>query len=233
MTMRSCVLSSSINKPCVYPLAAALLLANLGACTSTTIVEFRKQEFEFSNEKSIVIIGRRHASDYETEPWIISCIGKRIAAGNGDINVIGELDFMNQLYPWFEPRTAPMQPRRLKRLLQQDVIAAKVEELGVQYIVWVDGSTQRTDSAGSISCAVGPGGAGCLGFGTWDDDSAYAVSIWDIEQPASVAEISANAEGTSFMPALIIPVPLIARVKTSVCNGIADQIKAMFSAPTG
>ncbi len=211
----------------------AFLLANISACTSTTIDEFRKQEFEFSREKSIVVIGRRHASDYETEPWIISCIGKKIAAGNRDINVISELDFMNQLYPWFEPRTAPMQPRRLQRLLQQDVIADRIEEMGVQYIVWVDGSTQRTDSAGSISCAVGPGGAGCLGFGTWDDDSAYTVSIWDIDQPASVAEISANAEGTSFMPALIIPVPLIARVKTSVCNGIADQIKAMFPAPAG
>ncbi len=212
----------------------AILFISLSACTNTTIDEFRKQEFEFSHDKSIVIIGRRHASDYETEPWIISCIGKQIAAGKSGINVITEHDFMNELYPWFEPRTAPMQPQRLKRLLDDKVIAEKVSALGVQYIVWVDGSTQRTDSAGSISCAVGPGGGGCLGFGTWDDESSYTVSIWDIEEPASVAEISANAEGASFMPAIIIPVPLIARVKTSVCNGVANQIKAMFpSAPTG
>ncbi|MGI9293625.1 MAG: hypothetical protein ACR2PS_06545 [Pseudomonadales bacterium] len=220
----------SVSTPCVGSLIA-LLLVSLGACTNTTIDEYRKQEFEFSSDKSIVIIGRRHASDYETEPWIISCIGKQIAAGNSGIDVITEQDFMNELYPWFEPRTAPMQPQRLKRLLQDKVIADKVVGLGVQYIVWVDGSTQRTDSAGSISCAIGPGGAGCLGFGTWDDDSSYTVSIWDIEEPSSVAEISANAEGTSFMPAIIVPVPLIARVKTSVCNGVADQIKAMFPSP--
>lgn len=212
----------------------AILFISLSACTNTTIDEFRKQEFEFLHGKSIVVIGRRHASDYETEPWIISCIGKQIAAGKSGINVIAEQDFMNELYPWFEPRTAPMQPQRLQRLLDDKVIAEKVAALGVQYIVWVDGSTQRTDSAGSISCAVGPGGGGCLGFGTWDDESSYTVSIWDIEESASVAEISANAEGTSFMPAIIIPVPLIARVKTSVCNGVAKQIKAMFpSAPTG
>lgn len=229
------------NKAAIFPpstirveLCIVVLLVSLSACTNTTIDEFRKQEFEFSHEKSIVIIGRRHASDYETEPWIISCIGKQIAAGKNGINVITELDFMNELYPWFEPRTAPMQPQRLKSLLNDKVIAEKIESLGVQYIVWVDGSTQRTDSAGSISCAIGPGGAGCLGFGTWDDDSSYTVSVWDIEEPASVAEISANAEGTSFMPAIIIPVPLIARVKTSVCNGVADQIKAMFpSRPAG
>ena len=118
-------------------------------------------------------------------------------------------------------------------MLQEDVIAEKVAKLGLQqYIVWVDGSAQRTDSAGSISCAVGPGGAGCLGFGTWDDDSVYTISIWHIDQPTSVAEISANAEGTSFMPAIIKPVSLIARVKTSVCNGVADQIKAMFPEPS-
>ena len=229
--MCSHVLTRSVNKQRICIVVMTFLLANISACTNTTIDEYRKQEFEFSHEKSIVIIGRRHASDYETEPWIISCIGKEIAADNRGINVIGELEFMNQLYPWFEPRTAPMQPRRLKRLLQEDVIADRIEELGVEYIVWVDGSTQRTDSAGSISCAVGPGGAGCLGFGTWDDDSAYTVSIWDVDQSTAVAEISANAEGTSFMPALIIPVPLIARVKTSVCKGIAEQIKAMAPAP--
>lgn len=210
-----------------------LLVMGPSACTNTTIDEFRQQEFEFASDKSIVVIGRRHAADYETEPWIISCIGKQIKAGKNGIDVISELDFMNALYPWFEPRTAPMQPQRLKRLLQEKVIAEKVDALGVQYIVWVDGSTQRTDSAGSISCAIGPGGGGCLGFGTWDDDSSYTVSIWDLEDAASVAEISANAEGTSFMPALVIPVPLIARVKTSVCNGVANQIKAMFPSSTG
>ncbi|MGI9286023.1 MAG: hypothetical protein ACR2P1_11590 [Pseudomonadales bacterium] len=225
--MHNKIPACSVPTVCV-DVRIVLLLVSLTACTNTTIDEFRKQEFEFSNEKSIVIIGRRHASDYETEPWIISCIGKQIAAGKSGIDVITEQDFMNELYPWFEPRTAPMQPQRMKKLLEDKVIAEKVAGLGVQYIVWVDGSTQRTDSAGSISCAIGPGGAGCLGFGTWDDDSSYTVSIWDIEETASVAEISANAEGTSFMPAIIVPVPLIARVKTSVCNGVADQIKAMF-----
>jgi hypothetical protein len=104
-----------------------------------------------------------------------------------------------------------------------------MRELNLRYIVWVDGHTETVDKAGSISCAVGPGGAGCIGFGTWDDESKYEASVWDLRLSQSIATISTESAGTSYMPAVIVPVPIIARVRAAACDGLSAQLKKLFS----
>ena len=139
------------------------------------------------------------------------------------------MEFMNTFYPWFEPRTAPMSLKRFQALRNKPLFAQRLRESSLRYIVWVDGQTETVDKAGSISCAVGPGGAGCIGFGTWDDTSTYEASVWDLQKMDIVAQISAEASGTSYMPALIVPIPLIARVQSAACDGLATQLKTLFS----
>ena len=52
-----------------------------------------------------------------------------------------------------------------------------------------------------------------------------AAKIWDLKRSQSVGLISAEASGTSYLPAFIVPVPLIARTQAAACNGLAQQIK--------
>ena len=104
-----------------------------------------------------------------------------------------------------------------------------MRELNLRYIVWADGRTEPVDKAGPISCAVGPGGAGCIGFGTWDDESKYEASVWDLRLSQSIPTISTESAGTSYMPAVIVPVPIIARVRAAACDGLSAQLKKLFS----
>lgn len=217
-------------KPSNLMIRGALILAValLSACTTTTIDEYRRDAVELESGASVAVLGRRHASGVVTEPFIISCVGKQLAKGKNSVKVLGEQEFQDELYPWFEPRTAPLKLGRLQSMLRDPLIAQKMDTIGLKYIVWIDGKTERGESAGGMSCAISPAGGGCLGFGTWEDDGQYEVSVWDIREDAPVAELSVSAEGTSYMPAFIVPVPLVARVKTSVCNSLAGQIKKMF-----
>ena len=208
--------------------AGALALA-LGGCTTTKIDERRVTSASVVSGDAVVVLGRRHSSDYETEPDFIRCVGNGVSRAGA--KVLPELDFMNNFYPWFEPRTAPMSIKRLEALMQKPLFAQSLRQTNLRYIVWVDGQTQTVDKAGSISCAVGPGGAGCIGFGTWDDSSTYEASVWDLQKMDTVAQISAEASGTSYMPALIVPVPLIARVQAAACDGLANQLQNLFSSP--
>ena len=219
-------------RPVTQVLCALALSALLGACTTTTIDEERQRSAPIAEGDALVVLGRRHNSDYETEPGFISCIGDRIDRET-PIHVYGELDFMNQLYPWFEPRTAPMALKRLEGLMEIPEFADRMQDMGMRYIIWIDGSTETIDSMGSISCAIGPGGAGCIGFGAWEDDSTYEAAVWDVRQLQSVARFSAEANGTSYMPAIVIPIPLIARVKASACDGLASQLQTLFITPEG
>jgi len=204
------------------------VMAMLVACSNTTIDQVRYGYTGVGASEAVVVLGRRYKSDTETEVDFISCVGSGLKKGTADITVVTEQEFADSLYPWFEPRTAPIRIEGLKNLLKQADIAERVASLGVRYIIWIDGSTEKTHSTGSIACSIGPGGGGCLGFGTWDDEARYEASVWDFNNLTSVGPISANAKGTSYMPAIVVPIPLLARVKSNACKALGDQLKSFL-----
>lgn len=206
-------------------------LVLLGGCTTVVIDEYRRSDGELAHGDSVVILGRRHSSEYETEPDLIDCVGKRLNNPELGVKVIPEQQFVDAMYPWFEPRTAPLHLRSLDRLMEVPNVRERLEAYGVKYIVWIDGSTETTASAGSIGCSIGTGGAGCFGFGTWDKESDYEASVWDFRDQELSGKLSADAKGTSYMPAIVIPIPLIARVQNNACKGMAAQLQ-QFLVPT-
>ncbi|MFV8818691.1 hypothetical protein [Haliea sp. E17] len=210
-----------------------LLLATtalLQACVNATVDQMVYNAPEAGvGDGTVVILGRRQNSDYETEPDFVQCIGDYIHSHDKSIYVIDELDFVNALYPWFEPRTAPLYPQDVERLLEHEVVAQRMRELKTEYMVWVDGSTETTDSSGSMTCGIGPGGAGCFGFGTWSDDSEYEAIIWDFTDKAEVGRVATSATGQSYMPAVVVPIPIIAPVQGTACDGLGEQLLQFFS----
>lgn len=215
----------SVPKISLRYAAVLVFLATLSACTSTTVDEFRSAETGIESYESVVILGRRQASNYETRSEFVECVGDRMARGDGAISVVPEQEFIDAMFPWFEPRTAPLRTQDLELLMAEDVVAAKMNEYGIRYIVWVDGFTETTDRAGSISCTIGPGGGGCFGFGTWEDDANFDARVWDVGSLTNVGTINTDATGQSYLPALVIPIPLIARVEANACSRLASQLK--------
>ena len=104
-------------------------------------------------------------------------------------------------------------------------VAEQIESAGVRYIVWLDGDTDRVDGGGSMSCAAGPGGGGCFGFAWWQNDANYEASVWDLTGLEDTGTVSADVSGTSFLPAIVVPIPLIARAQNKACNALANQLK--------
>src|SRR5690606_37724064 len=85
-----------------------ICLLGLAGCTTTTIDQFRQGETGIESHESIVILGRRQGSTYETREEFVSCVGERVGRGSRGIRVIPEQEFIDSLFPWFEPRTAPL-----------------------------------------------------------------------------------------------------------------------------
>lgn len=218
-------------KSTLYSLALASAALALAACsTTTTIDEYRDagvKDISIQDNESMVILGRRHLGDHETEPKLISCIARRLN-NKLDLDIVPEPEFINQLYPWFEPRTAPLKLRRMEVLLQDDDISNQIAALGVRYMVWVDGNTETTDSNGSLSCAISPAGGGCFGFATWDRLSSYEAIIWDIQEMEEKGRVRVDTEGTSYLIAVVAPVPFIAQVQTEACEGMGKQLATFF-----
>jgi hypothetical protein len=180
-------------------------------------------------EDSIVILGRHHSPEFETEPELVSCIGSRLKSSMRGLNVIPESEFVDLLYPWFEPRTAPLNMDKFIQVLDEPLIKEELEKHRIRYMIWVEGATETVNQIGSMSCAIGPGGGGCFGFGSWENQSEYEASIWDFQNTREAGRISTDAQGTSYMPAIVIPIPIIARVQTNACEGMGAQISAFLT----
>ena len=202
-------------------LAAALLGSG---CITSTVIDARTSATGISDNESIVIMAKSYHLGNETERKYIRCIEDKLASGRNGLNVIPHQEFVDSLFPWFEPRTAPAETKNLAKLMDRPGVAETIAAHGVRYIVWLDGDTDRVAGGGSLSCAAGPGGGGCFGFAWWQKDADYDASVWDLKELESSGTVSADVSGTSFMPALVIPLPLIARTQARACKTLADQL---------
>jgi hypothetical protein len=121
-----------------------------------------------------------------------------------------------------------MDVSNVEQLLQNPAVAAKIAEFRIRYFIWIDGFTSTINSSGSVSCAVGPGGGGCIGFKSWDDEANYEAAIWDLRDTNVSGKINTETSGTSYVPAMIIPIPLLARVKATACRAMSNQLLSLM-----
>ncbi len=208
-----------------YKLFALLAILASTGCVKSSIEQIRHTAVnsQIADTESVVILGRRQHNNKETENSFLDCVTN--ALDDGKMKVLPEQTFKDQMFPWFEPRVAPLTTKSLPQLMSQTAVAERLKQTGVRYIVWLDGSTEDGDKGGSMSCAAGPGGGGCLGFLWWEKNADYEASIWDMQNSESVGKISVDASGTSYVPAVIIPIPLIARTQNAACIGVANQLR--------
>ncbi len=208
----------------------AACTASVSGCVTSRIENSRQGVTGIAEGESVVIMAKSYRLGNETEAKYIRCIEDALGRGSNSLNVIPHREFVDALFPWFEPRTAPAETKGLAKLMGRPGVADKIKDMGVRYIIWLDGDTEKVAGGGSLSCAAGPGGGGCFGFAWWQNASDYDASIWDLNGLESAGTISADVSGTSYVPALIIPIPLIARTQAKACKGLAQQLQAFIIA---
>lgn len=207
---------------------AIALAAGLSGCVTASVENAREETTGLQTGESIVVMAKSYHQGNATEADYIRCIENALGRGSGALNVIPNQQFIDNLFPWFEPRTAPADTKGLVQLMARPGVPAAVKDMGVRYIVWLDGDTERVTQGGSLSCAAGPGGGGCFGFAWWQDDADYEASIWDLDDSETAGTVTADYSGTSFLPALVVPIPLIARTQARACSGLAKQLKTFI-----
>jgi len=218
----------------VHQVLLLAIAVYLGGCTATTTIdEFRPntERLEILDGEKLVILGRRDAGHYETDRDFVGCVAKKMRGMN--IEILPEEAFIDAIYPWFEPRTAPKGLPRLKRLLEEPAIRAKISEERVRYLVWLDGTSETQGQIGSMSCTVGPTGAGCFGYTQWEKIVFIEAIIWDLTDLTEKGRIRVDSEGTSFLIGIVAPIPLLSPVKSSACSGLGKQLKSFFTEDVG
>ncbi len=211
--------SVSLRRLVVLAAAGALL----SGCMTAKLEETRSLATQIGDGEAVVLLAKPRVEGASAEDDFMDCVGDKMNRRYG-IAVHSNDAFQDALFPWFEPSTAPQRAEGVARLFARQNVRERIDASGVRYVVWVDGMTRQTDSGGSFSCAVGPGGGGCIGFGWWEKESDYDAFVWDLKEAKTAGVVSANVTGTSALLGVLVPVPLIARVQGTACDRLAEQL---------
>ena len=204
-------------------------LLSLAGCMQARIEESREMPTRIAGDEGIVVLAKPQVEGVGTEDGFMDCVGDNLAGGARGLRVLGNDEFVDAMFPWFEPGTAPARPEAVSTLLSQPGVSERIAASGVRYVVWLDGDTRRTDGGGSLACGAAPGAAGCIGFGWWEKEADYEATIWDLQQAKSAGSVGTNVTGTSAIIGAVVPLPFIARVQGTACNRLARQLRHFFT----
>jgi len=202
---------------------------SLSGCVSSRIEQSRDATTGIAEGEAMVLLGRASYNEKQTEESFTECIADALNQGSNPIRLIPQEQFKDDLYPWFEPRTAPTSADELGRLFAQPGVKNRIDDANVRYLAWIDGDTITIDSGGSMSCTISSFGGGCFGMSYWEEDASYEASIWDLQSMTSTGQISADATGTSYLAGVVVPIPILARPGNAACKGLATQLKAFIT----
>jgi hypothetical protein len=220
------------NHAMLARLASFTVLLTVGistsGCMTTRIEETKDASTGINNDESVVVLANSYHTANPAEDDFIECITGSIGKGRNRLHVHPESEFRDALFPWLEPRTAPNGVDDLPELLARPGVTERIKSRDIRYIIWIQGSTERKSGGGSLSCAAGPGGGGCFGLAWWENLSSYEATIWDLDDGVASGKVTTSVNGTSIVPALIIPIPFIARTQAAACKGLAKQLRSFI-----
>ena len=230
---------------------AAVAAVGLSGCMTAKIEEMRSAPTRIAASDAIVLLAKPHLEGAGTEGKFLDCLERELVGesvsetyanaqkngktaevrsnvANKPFQIYADNQFVDAFYPWLEPSTAPVNPQGFTNFLSRPGVTERISSMGVRFIVWVDGATQKTDGGGSIACAAGPGGAGCLGLGWWEKQSDYEATVWDLRAGVNAGTVSTDVKGTSVMIGAIAPIPIISPVQSTACDRLAGQLKSFL-----
>jgi hypothetical protein len=222
----------------------ALLALLATGCMTSKVDETRQVAASIQAHESIVVLKKPQIEGVGAEEAFLDCLQERLggelihpeegqaartSTAAVPFKIYGEQEFTDALFPWFEPSTAPQNAAGLRVLLERPGVTEKLQQIGVRYVVWLDGNTRRTGGGGSVACAATIGAAGCLGVGWWEKESDYVASVWDMQSATEIGQVSADVTGTSVLIGAVAPIPIITPVRRKACEGLSEQLRSFLA----
>lgn len=203
------------------------------------IDESRDVDARVGSHESVVLLAKPQLQGVGSESGFLDCLeeqllghslpdrdenGAVVSSAGRHFRVVPHRAFIDSLYPWLEPSTAPADVEFARILLARPGVRERVAASGVRYVVAIEGGTNVTNKSGSLACAAGPGGAACIGATFWRKNSDYQARIWDLERGISLGEVGAGVQGNSMIIGAIIPLPFVAPVQHTACKRLAGEL---------
>ena len=146
------------NKQILKVLVGVVAGIAVSGCVTSRVEDARESETGISAGEAVVVMAKSYHLGNETEEKYIRCVEKALANGNGGLRVIPHRSFVDSLFPWFEPRTAPAETKHLPKLMANPGVVETIAKQKVRYIIWLDGDTERVAGGKTMRITRHPSG---------------------------------------------------------------------------
>jgi hypothetical protein len=190
---------------------------------TSKVDETRQSASAIQANESIVILTKPQLEGVGTEGDFVSCVQEKVGG-----ELVHPQDGQSSKQPKDGAVPFKIYAAGLKTLLERPGVTERLTQIGVRYVVWLDGNTRKTDSGGSVACAIGPGGGGCFGVGWWDKEADYVATVWDLRTATELGTVSTDVTGTSVLIGAIAPIPIITPVQGKACSRLSEQLRSFL-----
>jgi hypothetical protein len=227
-------------------LLAFLATGVIAGCVHVRIDESREVAATVGSAEGVVLLAKPELRGVGSESGFLDCLetqllghpmgevsgpsqpasgpGQAVSVPGRHFRLVSHRAFTDSLYPWLEPSTAPADVEFARILLARPGVRERIASAQVRYVVSIEGGTAVKDKSGSLACAAGPGGGGCIGAAFWKKTSDYQATIWDLQRGVALGTVGAAASGNSMIIGAIIPLPFVAPVQHTACTRMATQL---------
>lgn len=177
-------------------------------------------------EAGVLLVPGSGFQGYGDASYARQCVGSRLEEMAPPIRIVPFDRFRLAFFPWLEHSIAPATEEDVLRFVAHPVVHQKLEELNVRYLIRFSGRTTTNLSRGGIAPIPY---AGFWGF-TWGTrHSAFTVAVIDVREAVAVARKSASREAGVYVPAVVLPVPIIGATESAACQELAEHIHGILT----
>ena len=123
------------------------------------------------------------------------CLQRRLNKNLPNLKFIHQDKFREALFPWFEPNSSPKDIEELSKLLRDDLIRNRLEDVGVELLIFTHGVTTHSEYDGLMITAAGPGAGAFLGYTSTERDTHISTSIWYLKEGVSIGSTDIHVKG--------------------------------------
>ena len=187
---------------CLFFIVSVIL-----SCTKSQIKDSLKDHFRASQYTTITIF----PISLEDKEFA-ECVQEKLKQDLQYLKFFSGDKFREAMFPWFEPNTAPKNIKELSSLLSKILVQKRIENLGVELLVYVHGYTKEEVSA--LDGIVSLGAAGYR-------ETQIRTTVWDLKEIIRVGDTDISFKGIvvgglGYIPHLFILFLLLRKVKLAV-----------------
>lgn len=150
------------------------------------------------------------------------CLAGRLPSDCPGSTIVPPATIRDALFPLLEPATQPETEEAFTILLAREDVHARLVTR-IDYLVAFTGGTTEENNGG-IVCGAGFGAGGCLGFAWINKNSRINVVVWDLDTARPATRQDSRVEGTTWIPAFLLPIPIPAVTEREACHDMSRQI---------